>query len=153
MKLAEALMLRSDMQKKLASLRERIVNNARVQEGEAPHEDPNKLMGEANGVLSDLEKLIAQINAANQTNALPDGRTITQAIAHRDTLTQRHSLILAAIAGTRQEADRYSLTEIKWVATVDVNSLQRQADDLSKNIRELNGAIQQTNWAVEFDAE
>ena len=41
MKLAEALLLRGDMQKKLASLRERIGQNAVVQEGEQPHEDPN----------------------------------------------------------------------------------------------------------------
>ncbi|MBB6428628.1 DIP1984 family protein [Algisphaera agarilytica] len=37
MKLAEALMLRSDQEKKIASLRERIAANAVVQEGETPH--------------------------------------------------------------------------------------------------------------------
>ena len=47
MKLAEGLMLRSDIQKKLASLRERISRNAVVQEGNKPHEDPQKLMKEA----------------------------------------------------------------------------------------------------------
>ncbi len=41
MKLAEALLLRSDLQKKLASLRERIVANAVVQEGDKPHEAPD----------------------------------------------------------------------------------------------------------------
>ncbi len=43
MKLAEALQLRADIQKKLASLRERIKQNTVVQEGENPSEDPNEL--------------------------------------------------------------------------------------------------------------
>ncbi len=43
MKLAEALLLRGDIQKKLASLRERIGRNCLVQEGNAPHENPSAL--------------------------------------------------------------------------------------------------------------
>jgi hypothetical protein len=61
-KIAEALLLRADMQKKLASLRERIAQNAVVQEGDHPHEDPSKLMEEAIAVLGQLETLVFQIN-------------------------------------------------------------------------------------------
>jgi hypothetical protein len=43
MKLAEALVLRADTQKKLESLRQRIGKNAIVQEGNKPHEDPSQL--------------------------------------------------------------------------------------------------------------
>ena len=43
MKRAEALSLRGDIQKKLASLRERIGRNCLVQEGNAPHENPSAL--------------------------------------------------------------------------------------------------------------
>lgn len=41
MKLAEALVLRADIQKKLASLRQRIGKNAIIQEGSEPQEAPN----------------------------------------------------------------------------------------------------------------
>ena len=41
MKLAEALLLRADLNKKLASLRERINRNAIVQEGETPKDGLN----------------------------------------------------------------------------------------------------------------
>ncbi len=44
MKLAEALLLRADLQKKTSSLRERIVANAVVQEGDEPREDPKALL-------------------------------------------------------------------------------------------------------------
>lgn len=47
MKLAEALLLRADLQKKLASLKARIGQFTRVQEGDAPAEDPNALISEA----------------------------------------------------------------------------------------------------------
>ena len=46
MKIAEALLLRADIKKKLASSRTRIGTNAVVQEGEQPHEDPNQLIKE-----------------------------------------------------------------------------------------------------------
>ena len=44
MKLAEALLLRSDQQKKLASLKQRINANVLVQDGDEPSEDPNELI-------------------------------------------------------------------------------------------------------------
>jgi hypothetical protein len=150
MKLAEALLLRADMQKKIASLRERIVANAVVQEGETPSEDPNVLLLEAMGALADFELLVASINKTNLGALLPDGRSLTEAIAARDALVQRHALIQAAAAGTRKEPDRYSVSEIKWKATLDVKKLMKQADDLAKSIRELNGAIQETNWRTEL---
>jgi hypothetical protein len=152
MKLAEGLLLRSDLQKKLASLRERVVQNAVVQEGDQPHEAPDELLKQAVGVLDELESLIAKINEANLTTKLPDGRTLTQAIARRDTLASRHSLLVAAIAGCRKEPARYGVREIKWVATLEVAKLQKQADDLAKQLRELNGMIQQVNWSAELGA-
>ena len=97
MKLAEALLLRGDIQKKLASLRERIDRNCLVQEGNAPHEDPSALLGEAAGVIDELERLVSAINIANLKHTLPDGRTLTAAIARRESLVQQHSLLQAAV--------------------------------------------------------
>jgi hypothetical protein len=150
MKLAEALLLRSDIQKKLASLRDRVVANAVIQQGDTPHEDPDALMKEAFGAMDELEKLVSRINKTNLGAKLPDGRTLTDAIARRDTLVAQHALVTAAIAGARKEPDRYGVREIKWVATIKVSKLQKQADDLSKKIRELNGTIQETNWSAEL---
>jgi hypothetical protein len=150
MKLAEALLLRADMQKKLASLRERIAANAVVQEGEKPSENPDTLLKEALGVLDDLERLVFRINACNLKHMLPDGRTLTEAIARRDSLAQHHGLLAAALAGTRKEPDRYSMREIKWVAVLDVSKLQKQSDDLAKKLRELNGHLQEANWKIEL---
>lgn len=151
MKLAQALLLRSDMQKKLVSLRERIARNAVVQLGDEPHEDPQKLLEEAFAVLKELELLAVRINKTNLGSALPDGRSLTEAIAHRDTLAAQHSLIQFANSRSQKEPDRYSMAEIKWVATLKVASLQKQSDDLAKKIRELNAIIQETNWKAELE--
>ena len=72
LKLAEALLLRADLKKKLASLRERLVLNARVQDGDKPHEDPEELLREAAAVLSEQEQLIIRIDRANASTQLAD---------------------------------------------------------------------------------
>lgn len=132
-------------------MKQRIGNNSVIQDGNKPHEDPSGLMSEAFGVLKELRDLIGKINAANAVKKLPDGRTLMDAIAQRDELTQQHSLLQHAISSSSKEPDRYSMTEIKWVACVDIQKLQKQSDDLSKRIRELNIMIQQTNWNTDLE--
>ena len=46
MKVAEALALRADLQKRLEQLKQRLVKNARIQEGDKPEEDPVELQAE-----------------------------------------------------------------------------------------------------------
>lgn len=150
MKLAEALMLRGDMQKKVAALRERIVRNSLVQEGSTPLEDANALLLEAFGVIHELEKLVTAINTINLSSKLPDGRSLTAAMAHRDSLVQQHAILQAAIAATHKEPDRYSAREIKWMTALNIVSLQKQSEDLARRIRELNANIQETNWKVDL---
>lgn len=152
MKLAEALLLRADIQKKLEFLQERISQNAVVQEGDEPHEDASKLIDEAFSVLSELEALVIKINQANLQNHLPDGRTITQAIANRDTLVSQHSLLKKAISNAQHQPDRYSMREVKWKSTLKVAPLQKRLEDVAKNIRLVNAAIQETNWKCELEA-
>ncbi len=151
MKLAEALLLRADMQTKVSRLRERTVANVLTQQGDKPHEPPDKLMREAMTLISDLETLIARINRTNAKHKGKDGRTLMEQIATRDALKLRHAFLEAVIAGTKREPDRYSAREIKWVAQVDVARLQKQAEDTAKEMRELNASIQEANWKIELE--
>jgi len=153
MKLAEAPLLRADMQKKIASLRGRIAASALGQEGEQPNEDPEKLLRKTAGVFNELERLLFRINACNRGSQRADGRSLTEAIAKRDALVQQRALLEAAVEGTRNGSGRYSAREIKWVATLDARKLQKQADDVSKSIRELNARIQEADWKVELPDE
>ena len=46
--------------------------------------------------------------------------------------------------------NRYSATEIRYVATIDVKSMHRRADTAAKHYRELDIRIQQANWSTEL---
>jgi hypothetical protein len=64
MKLAEALILRADCQKRIAQLKSRLLTNAKVQEGDAPAETPQDLIVELERAASELLDLIKRINAS-----------------------------------------------------------------------------------------
>ena len=150
MKLAEALLLRADLKKKLLSLRERIGRNAMVQEGEVPKEKVEDLLAEATSALQEQQALVRRINAANETAKLSDGRLLADVLAQRETLVAQHSLLTSTITATNKDVDRYSQREIKWVPQIQVSSLQKQADDLSRKIREVNVTIQAANWQIDI---
>jgi hypothetical protein len=150
MKLGEALTLRSQLLARIGQARERLKASALVQEGETPPEDPAALLREFDGMASELEHLITQINKTNLSTKLPTGETLTDALARRDILALRQGVLrqVADVAGERQQ--RYGRAEIRILATVDVGELRRQADDLARERRELDVAIQETNWLTEL---
>lgn len=147
MKLGEALTRRGDLQTRVGELRNRMTQSARVQEGEKPHEDPAALLDEFDAVADELERLIGQINRANLTVRLPDGRTLTEALARRDSLTLRHQTLRALAEAAGEKHDRYSRSEIKIESTVPVAEIRQKADALARERRELDVAIQEANWA------
>jgi hypothetical protein len=151
-RLAEALSLRADATRRVEQLRTRIVANARFQEGEEPTEDAAALLAEAGAVLDELEDLIRRINRTNAATQMGPEGTITDALARRDVLRARHSVVTAAAdaaAGRSQGMGRQLRSELKMLTALPVAELRSQADDLARQIRELDVRIQQSNW--QFD--
>ena len=149
MKLAEALNLRADLQKRIAQLRERLSNNVKVQEGDQPAEKPSDLFEELTGSLKELESLIVRINRTNQETAW-EGKTLTEMIAEKDVLSLHLSILRSVLEAANVKSDRYSRNEIKFIRTVDVNELQKQVDSLSRDLRELDSRLQQANWMTDL---
>src|SRR5579884_2981825 len=150
MKLAEALILRADHQKRLEQLKQRLLSNAQVQEGDAPAEDPAGLLREAEQVADELTLLIQRINRTNAGTILTERTTIADALARRDTLAARHALYRGlAQAGTVEHA-RYSRSEIKFKSAVNVAAIQQRADEYAREHRELDATIQAANWSVDL---
>lgn len=149
MKLAEALVIRADQQKRLEQLKARLLRNAKVQEGETPAEDPVELRSEFEAVAADLVQLIRRINLSN-AEAFVAGRTMTQALAERDILKQRHGLYrnLAEAATITQSVSTRS--EVRFKSTVNVAEVQKTADAVAKELRELDARIQEANWLIEL---
>ncbi len=152
MKIAEALLVRSKLMRKVASLKERIAKNATVQEGDKPDENPEELIEDIFSALKELESIICKINRANLRCLLSDGRTMMEGLACRDRMINQHAALTGAIESAQANfSSRYSRQEIKWVKMVDVPALQKQADGLSEEIVKLNAAIQETNWVTELE--
>lgn len=154
MKLAEALALRADAQKRLAQLTERAVASARYQEGEPPAEDSTALLREAQAVVGEVEDLVRRINRTNAATELEPGLTITGAIARRDALADRRKVAAAvadAAVGRRDyEWGRQMRSELRWVTDVSVTELRAEADRLAREYRELDVRLQAANWATEL---
>ena len=150
MKLAEALLIRSDMQKKLAQIKGRIRSNVKVQEGDTPNGDPNALMVDASQIITELSVLIERIHRTNAIAKNNNGQSMLTLLIERDTLEMRHKLLVDAIAATHTETDRYSHREIKYNVMVSVASLQKQADDIAMKLRQINIVIQSNNWQIDL---
>ncbi len=151
MKLAEALNLRADLRRRIEQLRARLLQNAKVQEGDVPQELPDELMIELNDCLTRFEALITAINLTNVCVADVDGTTMTALIARRDALTLRLSVLRDFINEAGSLVTRHSSSEIKIRSSVDVRALQGELDNYSKELRELNTKIQSLNWMTELE--
>jgi len=149
MKLAEALIERSDLQKRIAQLKHRMGQNVKIQEGEEAAESIDSLLTEYNAANKLLMKLVKRINKTNASASFMDEKLI-DAIVTRDCLSAKikayRELYDAAI--TRQH--RYSRTEIKYVSCVDLSWLQKEIDSFAKDYRILDTKLQETNWNTEL---
>ena len=150
MKLAEALAERSDCQNRIEEIKKRLVRSARVQEGEQPAEDTTELLAETERIFARMLEVISAINRTNSKTAFDSGRTISDAIAERDVVGKRRDFLagISEAASTRQ--DRYSKSEVRFVATVSVGKLQTEVDQLAKRYRELDTRLQELNWKTEL---
>ena len=150
MKLANALSQRSELQTRLQQLENRLVNNAMVQEGEEPAEDPQELLEELERDYTQLEALVSSINRTNCATRTENGDTLSGLLARRDCLKGK----LRALRNFRDTASalvrRRTASEIKVKSTVNVRELQKQVDGLSKELRELEETIQEKNWTTEL---
>ena len=124
--------------------------NATVQEGEKTAEDPAELMKELDGCIEHLEELIVRINLTNcETKA--GGKSLTELIARRDCLTLKIGAYRSLLDQASSITQRMSMNEIKILRAVDVKAIQKQTDELSKELRQIDSAIQQANWQTELN--
>ncbi len=150
MKLAEALILRADYQKRIEQLRSRLVNAAKVQEGETPPENPQSLLTELETLIDELTKLIQKINQTNSRTILADNLTISDALAQRDMLSLKRSIYNSLLESASYRQNRYSPTEIKFISTVNIAEVQEECDRMARDYRLLDTKIQEANWNTEL---
>ena len=145
MKLAEALKERAELKKKIYQLSERLKDNAKVQEGELPAEDPKFLLEELDSAYDRLEYLIIAIN---HTNAIiQDGQdTLAKLLARHDCLKKKIAILREFLSSASELTFRMAKNEIKIKSSINVSEMTKKVDHLSEELRLLDLRIQQQNW-------
>ena len=148
-KLAEALQERADLNRKIEELKNRLNNCVLVQEGEEPAEEPAELLQALGAAAARLEQLMAAINLTN-SRTKANGVTLTRLIARKDALNVQLSAYrdLGYTAG--QGTHRARGTEIRVKALLKASELQKKADSIAKEIRQLDNLLQETNWKTKL---
>ena len=150
MKLAEALILRADLQKRISELKDRLLRSAKIQEGEEPYENPDILLKELDSLITNLTDIVQRVNKVNSSVLIDNDETISDYLAKRDALKLKRSMIAALIDGATTKFDRYSRSEVKIFSTVNISDLQKKADDLAAEYRRIDTIIQEYNWLTDF---
>jgi len=149
MRLAEALIEHKALKDRIKNLEERLDRVAKVQEGDRPTEDPTALLLQLREALAAMEEMVTKINRTNIAARLGE-RTIMEAIARRDRLTTEQQVLRRLAQQATPTRDRFARNEIRFVPTVDAAAVQRQADEVTRILQDLDKEIQAANWAIEL---
>ncbi|ART77150.1 hypothetical protein B4U37_14310 [Sutcliffiella horikoshii] len=150
MKLAEALILRADYQKRVEQLKNRLLQNVRVQEGDEPNEDPKLLLKELTELLEKLRRLIQQINKTNLYTKFDKVESLADALASRDVIGQERKIYSELLDQASMKLERYSRAEIKYITTISVKEMQKHVNELSQKYRLYDVKIQELNWKTDL---
>ncbi|PVU89969.1 hypothetical protein BB559_004839 [Furculomyces boomerangus] len=146
MKLAEALIIRTELDKSIKNLEARIISNSLIQEGSKVLEDPNVLLQELYEKIEEHKTIVTRINATNLNVKLNSGISIMEGIVKRDVYLRLYNTLNTICNHANEKIDRYSKTEILNIATIDVAALRKKMDMVAKQRREIDIEIQSTNW-------
>lgn len=148
MKLAQALNIRKKMSSDF-HMTATVVQSISVQAAgdPKPEKEPNELIASMLSQIEEEWKLIDKIDAANFSTKLKNGMTLMQALTKRDVLAKRkETMVKLCSLPSRGGYGR----EEKTVVVLDVSKLRNIVNDLSRQWRELDDMIQETNWQVEI---
>lgn len=149
MKIAEALIERADIQKRISQLSVRLQNNALVQDGEKPAEEPIELLAELDRLVRRLCELVAQINLTNAKTEV-DGMSVTEMLSLRDALSKKADILRDFLNVASSKSMRNRGSEIVIKSTVSVSEIQKNVDSISKQLREIDTKIQGINWTTDL---
>ena len=150
MKLAETLIKRGNLQKRIEGLKEKLIRYSRVQEGENPPENPEDIYKELKLNLDELINFIQRINKTNSKIMFDEKYSIADVLTYRDILLHNYKILYKVIESATDIGDRYSKKEIKVLSSINVKGYQKEADKISKEYRELDIKIQEKNWLIDL---
>lgn len=146
MKLAEGLLLRADLIKKIEHLQNRIRPVLIVSDDKSPQEDPVELLAKMRTALHELEDIIVRINNTNNNTQIEGYKSLMEALAKRDAL----KMLSERLRNIRFSAQVNNSGDANLQATIDIKKLQIEMDETGRAFRELDSKIQEINWQTEL---
>lgn len=149
MKIAEALVRRADVQKRMDQIKNLLLVNSRHQEGDDPPIRMNDTLQEWGALQEELLTLTVQINLANARVKIGE-QTLMEVIAARDSFRRGAEILRELAKKAMTKLDRYSSKEIREVSPWNVQELLQRADEAGAIFRKMDVIIQQTNWNTDL---
>jgi len=146
MKLAEALLQRADLQRKIDQLTARILPNLIVHNQARPQEDPTKLLAQLRDTVKKFEAIVVKINKTNMLTRLPDGRSLMEGLAQRDGL----KVLQEKMRQVRQSSTLHNSGYNNQSTTLKFTAIQSEIDQLGRAFRDIDTVIQGLNWNTEL---
>ena len=146
MKLAEALLLRSDLMKKIEHIQNRIRPVLIVSDDKKPQEDPTKLIAELRTAIQDLEILVIRINKTNNEININGEGSLMETLVKRDSL----KMLSEKLRNIRYAAQIDNSGDANLKTTIDIKKLQTEMDQTGRAFREIDSKIQELNWLTEL---
>ena len=146
MKLAEALLLRSDLLKKIEHIQNRIRPVLIVSDDKKPQEDPAKLLAQLRTAIQDLEILVIRINKTNNEININGEGSLMEALVKRDSL----KMLSEKLRNIRYAAQIDNSGDANLKTTIDIKKLQTEMDQTGRAFREIDSKIQELNWLTEL---
>ena len=101
MKLAEALLLRRDLESKLTLLREEIASSAVIQEGDTLDRSIDDLLLDYETTNQEFAQLVIAINQRNAVAKIGEQETIAAALEKREALRRSHAMLTATLEAAK----------------------------------------------------
>ena len=130
MRLAEALAERKALDARLSSIEGRLRANARIQEGDAVSEDPERLFALLDSTAEELRTLMVRIARTNRETVV-DGRPLADWIAERDVSVRRFNILSGVADRASERIERRSADDVRVVPVIDVVARKHEADALA----------------------
>ncbi|OTN75687.1 hypothetical protein A5886_000762 [Enterococcus sp. 8G7_MSG3316] len=150
MKLAEALLLRRDLENRLHILRTEITGSVLVQEGDTLDRSVSDLLADYQQGSQQLDEIARQINHTNaHTTIVESSLLVVDALSQRERLRQSHALYTQMLDAAKA-GPRMGRNEIRYVRTIDTKEITKLLNQTAQQLREIDGQIQQTNWLTDL---
>lgn len=146
MKLAEGLLLRADLMKKIEHLQNRIRPVLIVSDDKQPQEDPVELLAQLRRAIQDLKHLVIRINKTNNETYIKGEGSLMECLAERDSL----KMLSEKLRNIRYAAQINNSGETNLKTTLDIKKLQIEMDQTGRAFREIDSKIQEINWLTEL---